>query len=177
MSGTSQHIAFASRRDLPEIAAVYMIRSTEAVIYIGSSLNIRHRIVNHNKLDLFVDEGAVSIEYLECLPKNLNELENEKIRQHFPKLNVLSSRAVRKQYANMSPAQSSKFKSKLRDKTLILLQNRPNTLTINAISDATGLDKSWLAQFSRGTIKGPDVCRIETLYEYLTGAPLNLGDS
>lgn len=62
----------------------------------------------------------------------------------------------------------------LQARTYDLLINRARTLTIEKISEATGISASWLAKFSTGNVKDPSVNTVETLYVFLTGTPLSL---
>jgi len=66
--------------------------------------------------------------------------------------------------------------ARLRDKTLALLQDRPRKMSFQDISDATGISKAWLSKFSSGGINDPGVMITCTLYAYLTGKPLELGE-
>lgn len=55
-----------------------------------------------------------------------------------------------------------------RDMTRDALIQRPRTLTLEQIEADTGISRAWLKAFSRGVSGDPGVCRIETLYVYLT---------
>jgi len=48
------------------------------------------------------------------------------------------------------------------------LINRPRSLTLQQIARDTGIQLHWLHSFSRGVSAEPGVCRVETLYMYLT---------
>jgi hypothetical protein len=61
-----------------------------------------------------------------------------------------------------------KLKTELRDKTRELLKNRPISMTLLLISEATGIEESWLKVFSSQGINEPSVNKVETLYLYLT---------
>ena len=63
---------------------------------------------------------------------------------------------------------------KLRAKVLELLDNRPRTVTLKDIAEGSGLPEAWLKTFAAGKIADPSVNRVETLYTYLTGKPLNV---
>lgn len=63
---------------------------------------------------------------------------------------------------------------KLRAKVLELLGNRPRNMTYKDIADATDLPEPWLKTFAAGRIADPSVNRVETLYNFLTGKPLNV---
>lgn len=60
------------------------------------------------------------------------------------------------------------FCTEMRDKTLVLLRNRPEWMTFSKIAGETGLAVSWLSAFRNGKIENPGVNFIETLYNYLT---------
>lgn len=62
----------------------------------------------------------------------------------------------------------------LRDKVLELLASRPRNTTYKDVAEATGLPEPWLKKFAANEIKDPSVNRVETLYNYLTGTPLNV---
>lgn len=72
------------------------------------------------------------------------------------------------------PLDKPKLKTKLRDKTLELLQNRSIQQTFQKIEEDTGLRVDWLSKLSQGQIPDPSSNRIETLYEYLSGNPIQL---
>jgi hypothetical protein len=71
--------------------------------------------------------------------------------------------------ANVLPAPS-----RLHDKTLYLLRNRPRTITLADIARDTRIGMSWLRKYSEGNIPDPGARRLETLYVYLTGKPLDV---
>lgn len=66
------------------------------------------------------------------------------------------------------------IKTRLRDKTVSLLQNRSVKLTYKKISADTTIPVGWIKMLAADLIAGPDVNRIETLYEYLTKKELEL---
>lgn len=66
------------------------------------------------------------------------------------------------------------LQTKLRDKTLFLLQNRSVKICLTDIANATGLELGWLSSFNSGGVDHPSVNRIETLYEYLTKTKLEV---
>jgi hypothetical protein len=66
------------------------------------------------------------------------------------------------------------FSTKLRDKVLDLVRNRPVHLTLKKISEDTKLPVGWLKVFAQGAIEAPSCNRVETLYEYLTGTTLKV---
>jgi len=72
----------------------------------------------------------------------------------------------------------TKFPSVLLDKTTELLikrlGNEGKSAIISDICEDTGLGYTWLYLISNRKIAQPDVCRIETLYSYLSGKELTL---
>ena len=66
------------------------------------------------------------------------------------------------------------FSTKLRDRTLTLVSNRPVRLTLKKISEETKLPLGWLKVFAQGKIDDPSCNRVETLYEYLCGEQLKV---
>ena len=64
--------------------------------------------------------------------------------------------------------------TRLRDKTLALVRAVPRSVTLQQIADEAGLPAAWLSAFARGEIDNPSVCRIERLWEYLTGRQLEV---
>lgn len=64
--------------------------------------------------------------------------------------------------------------TELRDRTFILLRNRSPALTLQKIADETGLTKRWLENFLNEIVDDPSASRVETLYVFLTGKPLEL---
>jgi hypothetical protein len=62
--------------------------------------------------------------------------------------------------------------STLRDTTIQLLENRSRMLTIEKISSDTGLSEDFLYNFGAGKRPNASVNKVQTLYEYLTNAPL-----
>jgi hypothetical protein len=67
----------------------------------------------------------------------------------------------------MEPATTS-----LRDETRRLLAERPRNKTIEHIAHAASVPVKWLNEFSRGTYGKPDVSRVQSVYETLTGRKL-----
>ena len=59
-------------------------------------------------------------------------------------------------------------------RVLELLADRPRNMTYSDIALATKLPEPWIKTFAAGQIKDPSVSRVEILYTYLTGNPLNV---
>lgn len=64
--------------------------------------------------------------------------------------------------------------SRLRDRTLELVQERHKSLTYKTISEQTGLKEAWVEAFAQERIANPGVRYVETLYIYLTRQALEL---
>lgn len=64
--------------------------------------------------------------------------------------------------------------TKLREKTLYLLRNRPSTINLKDVAEGSGLTESWIKSFHLGNLKHPSVVHIETLYEFLTKKQLKV---
>ena len=63
---------------------------------------------------------------------------------------------------------------RLTARTRALLAERPRTLTYAHIEAATGLRCRWLERFAADADYDPPAGRVETLYEFLTGSPLDV---
>lgn len=63
---------------------------------------------------------------------------------------------------------------KLRDKVLDMLANRPRNVTLKDIAKGADVPEPWLKTFAAGRIPDPSVNRVEVLYNYLNGKPLNV---
>lgn len=59
-------------------------------------------------------------------------------------------------------------------KVLTMLSDRPRDVSYKDISDKLNLPEPWIKAVATGQIKDPSVNRIEMLYEYLSGTPLNV---
>jgi len=64
--------------------------------------------------------------------------------------------------------------TKLREKTLKLLKERPSTIHLKHIAEGSGLTEAWIKSFHLGKLEHPSVVHIETLYEYLNKRPLKV---
>jgi hypothetical protein len=67
-------------------------------------------------------------------------------------------------------ARSSKFK----DCVQSLLINRPRTLTYDRIAKDTDIPLDFILRFARNKIADPGVCRVEQLYNYLSGKSFSI---
>lgn len=64
--------------------------------------------------------------------------------------------------------------TKLREKTLFLLKNRPATIKLKDVAEGAGLTEAWVKSFHLGNLTHPSVVHIETLYEYLSKTKLKV---
>jgi hypothetical protein len=64
--------------------------------------------------------------------------------------------------------------TRLRDTTIALYNQRLKTSTRDEIAAASGLSRTWLLNFGRGSLPFPSVNNVECLYEYLTGRQIEL---
>ena len=65
--------------------------------------------------------------------------------------------------------------SKLAARTRVLLANRSRLVTYAHIAAETGLSPRWLERFASDTASGDFHCgKVEELYEFLTGTPLDV---
>jgi hypothetical protein len=60
-------------------------------------------------------------------------------------------------------------------RTRELYRNRPASLKPSQIAAETGLSLPWLQDFGWGRKGDPGVTKVERLYTYLSGKPLDLG--
>lgn len=67
-----------------------------------------------------------------------------------------------------------KFPSILEEKTIELYAKLPRNISDSDIAKATGLSSSWIATFIKGKAKRMDAGRIEALYAFVNGKPLEL---
>lgn len=66
------------------------------------------------------------------------------------------------------------FTSVLITHTRTLLLNRPRTMTYQTIAADTGLGEYWLAKFAQNDDSDFSASRVEKLYTYLAGKPVEL---
>lgn len=57
----------------------------------------------------------------------------------------------------------------LLETTKALLAARPRTLSLPMIAEASGVEREWLAKFSKGAIADPGVRKVQKLHDYLAG--------
>lgn len=59
-------------------------------------------------------------------------------------------------------------------RTLALLKERPKSVYLKDIAEASGVTLKWLEAFHAGRILNPGVINLEKLYNYLSGGNLNV---
>lgn len=64
------------------------------------------------------------------------------------------------------------IKTQLRDVTVEALKNRPASLKLRDIAEATAIPEGWLRMLAQGRIDDPGVNRVQTVYEHLTNKRL-----
>lgn len=166
-----QTISYADKFSLPNVPAVYIIRTKKDVLYIGSSARLKHRVCNHNHKLKFKD--AISIDYIICSPEELGLIEREQIRNLKPILNIELYKWNRKKLGRRAQTESTDYTT-LRDKTLNLLNIKQETTQLKDIAIELNLSKQWLSSFAQGDIPDPSVNKIQKLYQYLTNSPLKV---
>lgn len=67
-----------------------------------------------------------------------------------------------------------KFPSKLEERTRELYLKLPRNIKDVDIAKATQLSSVWIHQFTKGKAKFVDAGRVEALYEYVAGKPLEV---
>ncbi len=66
------------------------------------------------------------------------------------------------------------MQSRLVEETIRLLESRPYTLTLRAISEKTEIPQGWLKRLQQKKMIEPSCPRIERLYEFLAGKSLQV---
>lgn len=74
----------------------------------------------------------------------------------------------------MKKPKPTHFPSQLEQKTRELYLKLPRNISDADIANATGLSATWICYFVKGKSKFPSPGRLEKLYEYLSGKPLQL---
>lgn len=64
--------------------------------------------------------------------------------------------------------------SRLRDKVLELLDNRPRNVTLKDVAAGAGVKEAWLKRLVANDIPEPGVGKVEAVYTYLSGKPLDV---
>lgn len=86
MIGFTKKVAWANRRDLPTVSAVYAFaREHETLLYIGSSRNLQARMAAHHRQKMLTD--ADEVHWLEEDESMIRSLEQALIEQHAPPWN------------------------------------------------------------------------------------------
>jgi len=86
---TLPSLPLGERSHLPDCPAIYFVMQGEHVLYIGKTINLVQRWVDHHKWNQLITLGTpVKIAWLECSDKNLlTQIETALIRQFAPELN------------------------------------------------------------------------------------------
>jgi predicted GIY-YIG superfamily endonuclease len=82
-------LPLGERSHLPNCPAIYFVMQGEHVLYIGKTINLAQRWVDHHKWNQLIALGTpVKIAWLSCSDKNLlTQIETALIRQFAPELN------------------------------------------------------------------------------------------
>lgn len=64
--------------------------------------------------------------------------------------------------------------SKLLDKTLDLVRNRPRDMSYEDLAALAEVNAHWLKKFAAGKFEDPSVCTVEAVYVALSGKQLEL---
>jgi hypothetical protein len=161
--------------ELPNISAVYIIKTAKETLYVGSTVTLRARLRAHHRKDIFNADPTIIIEYIPCEIHNLGKLETLKIKELLPKLNAYGIRTpyVEKTPLLFYPLGWGNPSTSLRDKTIYLL-NSQREKTLKQIGKETDINIAWLSLFSRGKSLNPGVNTVQKLYEHLTKSKLNV---
>jgi hypothetical protein len=163
-------VRYGDENQLPAAPGLYIVYSGAICLYVGSSKNVRRRVVKHNKKADFAANNATHIDFAPVTEAQLSDRENEAVYKLRPMLNTYAKRGKPPATARHTDAHGSK----LRDVTLQLLNSRRRTLTLTKIAEETGLGVGFISTFSTGKTPNPGVCSVETLYEYLSGKKLDV---
>jgi hypothetical protein len=69
---------------------------------------------------------------------------------------------------------SQYIESKLKDRTIELLNNRPVWMLLKHIAQQTQIPEGWIKMLAQNKIAEPSVNRIEKIYEHLSNKPLEV---
>ena len=163
-----EKIPYPERKNLPDISAVYLVGNDKEVLYIGSTIKLKTRILTHHKKDAFAYNNA---SYIQWIPTDRDKLANEEeklVRSFIPILNGMHKRG-NEIYKNTIKEKNlnSEFSTSLRDRTFKLYITRSSMMTNSIIEKESGISQAWLKKFGQGKIENPGVCTIETLFNYL----------
>jgi len=79
---------FAAARTAPKRPAVYTVWAANRLLYVGTSVQPRHRLLYHNRMQEFIDNGVTHVSCIE-IPNDLTRMWTEAylIHTHKPPLN------------------------------------------------------------------------------------------
>jgi hypothetical protein len=165
-----QRTNYEDRRMLPNVSAVYVVRSEQAALYVGSTWTLRQRLVSHNKREAFEANGAIFIDWVEVTDEQLEETEKRFVREFMPTLNKLAHRTKVKKVQKTAPVGYPK-QTNWRDFAVSLLQqhlkDKPLDKTLAEVAKEINVSISWLKLMAKGKIDNPGTVTIETLIEFL----------
>lgn len=168
-----QSIPYEQRAALPNIVAVYIVRSESECLYVGSSWTLRQRFASHTKQKEFAKHKACTIEYLPCSDEELATLEDQTARKYLPTLNKLTSRASKRPTPRKAKGQNVWAKEANESFNTIIAafksryEGNPVSKTSAKISEDTGLGVHWLNALYYGQIPNPSYNKIRALAIYL----------
>lgn len=165
-------IKYEDRKLLPNLTAVYVVRSATEVLYVGSTWTLRERMLKHNKKKDFVALGACLVEWLEVSDEVLGDEERRLVRSLMPTLNSNASRP-KKRKPVQAVCKVPQITS-LRDETRTLLASymagKAVDKTLTVLAEEMQVSVNWIKLFVGGKIANPGVNTIETLNVYLKKA-------
>lgn len=78
----------------PEMSGVYFVWAGDELLYVGSSIKMRERLVMHTYRDLFAEEGVSKVTWAEFWSGNMGEVEKWLIQEFRPRLNTVHVRPL-----------------------------------------------------------------------------------
>jgi excinuclease UvrABC nuclease subunit len=165
-----QSIHYKDRKLLPNVSAVYAVKSEKEVLYVGSTWTLRKRFTSHSQKFAFETYKANLIEWIEVSNENLVETERLWIRELKPTLNKTASRKTKKrehQHSNYFIFAGPSMRDEALDLLKQYMEGKPVEKTFATIANEIEVSISWLNHFIKGKINNPGVITIETLVEYL----------
>ncbi len=168
-----QQIKYEDRRNLPNVSAVYVVRSESQVLYVGSSWTLRQRFISHHRRDAFLAHNATFIEWEECPDDQMADIERKLVRKLSPLLNIAASRPKEKkirQKVSTATPQLTSWRDACISALSSYVEGKPKEKTLVEISEATGVSVGWLKQLLAGNIDNPGILYIESVSGYLKKA-------
>ncbi len=84
----AKSIPYESAKQLPVASGVYWVLSSEQVLYVGQTINLRARLNNHHHWVDFRDRSADTIRWISTAPDQLQATEAQLIAELKPELNA-----------------------------------------------------------------------------------------